>query len=389
MILKTIGKNLGIGSGHAGDYNYRAWCCRRRSFSWKSLVILVAFLLGEVRGVCGDSLVCFELRSTNRLVQSAVLQIPANTTARFGFESNNRFGELAFSQGCLLQIEGRTFVKYQADFDSQAYSWPEGYLATNQYFMSIWNARSFPQASQWRGLINYGYAKTIRGPASVSFFCRRAELRGTVYVTTDGFPVSSFYTQKILSPKDAPFRLVIPSNSLGGVDLDTYGEQSPVAASVSGSRGQFIFTNQITYSNGLKFPVALYENKERSTFFGESSATNEPSSVVTWAKISKPSNSRTVGISYLGPATITYAYTNATDASSFARLRYYISPANIAYNNLLAKAEPLKIKGEEEFRPQRLVLERSSDGKKWTKALGGVLTNSVDEATYRLRLEQI
>jgi len=378
---------MGISFSRAEEHGRIVWCCLRQSFTWKSSVILTVLLLGEVRGVCGDSLVCFELRSTNRLVQSAVLQIPANTTASFGFESNNRFGELAFSQGCLLQIEGRTFVKYQADFDSQAYSWPGGYLATNQYFMSIWNARNFPEASQWRGLINYGYSKNIRGPASISFFCRRAELRGTVYVSTDRFPVSSFYTQRILTPKDTPFRLVIPSNSIGGVDLDTYGEQSPLETMTTGSRGQFTFTNEITYSNGLKFPITLGDNKQKLwPRFLEGSGTNESSSVVTWATIGKPGNSRNVEISYLGPATITYAYTNTADIFSFARLRYYISPANITYNNFLAKTEPLKIKGEEKFQMQRLVLERSADGKKWVKASGGVLNDSLDEASYRIRL---
>lgn len=350
-------------------------------FRFILLWVIVVFSLG-FDGFSQDSLVCYEISSRSNLVQSSPLQIPAGMTASISFESNNRQGEMAFSQGCLLQIEGRTFVKYQADYRLS--------YTNDSVLSAIWARREFAffssdPESKAKNL------HSVRGPCTISFFCKSAAMKGTVYLAPD-LTGSRYYTNKLFRASEGSFRIVLPPNTIADIsDHEYYGSQSPAQTVLSGQGNQFSSTNILAWTSNVKNKLPRDEPKDYGSFQDPGTWTNVPSRVVTWAKIWSASSNggRTVYRKYIGPATITYTYTNRSDVNSFTRLRYYISPVSISYNNLFSKNTSFPKEGIDFFKNKRLVLEKSKDGKKWVQAPGGILTNTIEQASYRFRLEQI
>lgn len=334
-----------------------------------------------------DSLVCFEIISRTNLVQSAPLFVPAGTIASIDFESNNQSGELAFSQGFLVQLYGRSFVKYQAPT-----SYIDSYTNSDPALREIWRKRAFSNAiSQYTG---YQYAVSTGkypGPCTISFFCTKSALRGAVYLQPDS-AASAYYTNKLLTAAEGTFSIRLPANTLADIqDSEVYGPQKLVKNKVSGFGNRFSPTNRLNWPTNIWSRDSLQPSGPvmNTWLYSSSSGKTTNSRVVSWATVNWQSNGRSVWPLNFGPATITYTYTNRADTNSFTVLRYYISPANYSLSNSSYARADLVPWENAHPKPYVLVLEKSTDGKKWIQVQEATLTNTIQEATFRIRHKEI
>lgn len=321
------------------------------------LVMIAAATLSK--GLCRDSLAVFEINSTGRLVRSAPVQIPLNTQAYIGFESNNTNKALEFNQGFLIDFGGGSVaVQYQGTgFWSH-----EG---TNN-----WLKRSYPNAVTPSSLVlNDG----VRGPCTITFFCQNAAIRGVIYSKPD-FTYASYWTRTLIKPSSSKLTVSIPNRSMGSIKIEQYGSQPPFLLKKSGLANLFVSSNQ--YS-GVGFPG-----------FSDGSNTNYKSSVVSWGTAFEQRSSRDVNARYLGPMTVEISYTNKNDSNNFAFVNSYVSPANYTYNTT-SGVNVVKDDVSSKKQSGRLVFEKSLDQKKWLPAEDMYVTDTGGEAYYRFRLEEL
>jgi len=311
--------------------------------------------------MAGDSLAVFEIKSTGNLVRSAQVSIPANTLVNIGFESNNTNNALIFNQGVLVDFGGGAVaVKYQ---DPQ-------YLQSGQ--TNGYATRSFPNAAVES--LNQFELSGVMGPCTVTFFCKSAALRGSIYSKSD-YKYASYWTKVLIKPSSSKLTVNIPQNYMGDMLQEKYGYQSPSWTKKTGLNNTFVSSNQ--YSG---FGYA-------SPYFYGGSSTSSISSVATWGTVPETKSYRTVNARFLGSMTVDVSYTNKSDTNNFAFIRYYISPANYSYNTT-SGVNVVKDEANPNTKNVRLVFEKSTDNKKWLPADSMYVTEASGQAFYRIRNEE-
>lgn len=322
------------------------------------LLSSILLQLVATSGIAGDSLAVFEIKSTGNLVRSAQVSIPANTLVDIGFESNNTNNALTFNQGVLVDFGGGAVaVKYQ-DPPYLQYGQTNGYAT-----------RSFPNAA----VESFQFAqKGVMGPCTITFFCKSAAVRGSIYSKSD-YKYASYWRSVLIKPSSSKLTLNIPQNYMGDMLEEKYGYQSPSWTKKTGLNNTFVSSNQ--YS-GFASP-----------YFYSSTATSSISSVVTWSTVPETKSYRTVNARFLGPMTVDVSYTNKSDTNNFAFIRYYISPAKYSYNTT-SGVNVVKDDATPNTKNVRLVFEKSTDNKKWIPADSMYVTEISGQAFYRVRNEE-
>ena len=325
------------------------------------LLSLILLQLVATSGIAGDSLAVFEINSTGNLVRSAQVSIPANTLVNIGFESNNTNNALTFNQGVLVDFGGGAVaVKYQ-DTPWLPYGQTNGY-----------DARSYPNAAVYGQFYSYEGYEGVRGPCTISFFCKSAALRGSIYSKSD-YKYASYWTSVLIKPSSSKLTVNIPQNCMGDMLEERYGSQYVSWIKKTGLANSFVSSNQ--YS-GFSSPC----------FYG-ANATSSISSVVTWGTVPETKSYRTVNARFLGPMTVDVSYTNKSDTNNFAFIRYYISPANYSYNTT-SGVNVAKDEVTPNTKNVRLVFEKSTDNKMWIPADSMYVTETSGQAFYRIRNEE-
>jgi hypothetical protein len=310
-------------------------------------------------GIAGDSLAVFEINSTGNLVRSAQVSIPANTLVNIGFESNNTNNALYCNQGVLVDFGGGAVaVKYQ-DSPYLQYGQTNGYAA-----------RSYPNAANANG--QFDRYEGVRGPCTISFFCKSAAVRGSIYSKSD-YRYASYWTSVLIKPSSSKLTVNIPQNCMGGMLEERYGSQYVSWIKKTGLANSFVSSNQ-------------YSGFFSPGFYGGSN-TPSTSSVVTWDTVPETKSYRTVNGSFLGPMTVDVSYTNKSDTNNFAFIRYYISPANYSYNTT-SGVNVAKDEVTPNTKNVRFVFEKSTDNKMWIPADSMYVTETSGQAFYRIRNEE-
>jgi len=326
--------------------------------------LLFLFLSGVLNA--GDNLICFEITSSSETVSSAPLSVPENTTVNIEFKTTNTDSSIAFNQGVLIEFPFGKVVRYQA--------FPYTSLSSTQY----WGNREFPDAIMPQ-VANINFDPwTIRGPCTISFFCKKASLLGSLYLKTD-YKYNNYFTTKVFKPSEQSFTFNIPSKNLGYFEISSYGTQAVNQKYTSGSGIEY--PNNIIlspYSGFNSDPPKMYV-----TFYSVDYP-SIPSSVVPWASINYNQNYRQVQPSYCGPANIKFEYTNTSDTSSFSIIRYYSSPANFGFNtnqNIVGTSN-----SPSNQTSVNLVIERSTDLKNWSSIDTLYVSEVAGKSFYRIRV---
>ena len=323
------------------------------------LLSSILLQLVATSGIAGDSLAVFEIKSTGNLVRSAQVTIPANTLVNICFESNNTNNALTFNQGVLVDFGGGAVaVKYQ-DPPYLQYGQTNGYAT-----------RSFPNAAveSYFQFANSG----VMGPCTITFFCKSAAVRGSIYSKSD-YKYASYWRSVLIKPSSSKLTLNIPQNYMGDMLEEKYGYQSPSWTKKTGLNNTFVSSNQ--YS-GFASP-----------YFYSGTGTSSISSVVTWSTVPETKSYRTVNARFLGPMTVDVSYTNKSDTNNFAFIRYYISPAKYSYNTT-SGVNVVKDDATPNTKNVRLVFEKSTDNKEWIPADSMYVTEISGQAFYRVRNEE-
>ena len=326
------------------------------------LLSSILLQLVATSGIAGDSLAVFEIKSTGNLVRSAQVTIPANTLVNIGFESNNTNNALNCNQGVLVDFGGGSVaVKYQ-DFIYRS-----GQANDNGF-----DNRSYRNAAPIPPPSNPLELSGVMGPCTITFFCKSAAVRGSIYSKSD-YKYASYWRSVLIKPSSSKLTVNIPQNYMGDMLEEKYGYQSPSWTKKTGLNNTFVSSNQ--YS-GFASP-----------YFYSSTATSSISSVVTWSTVPETKSYRTVNARFLGPMTVDVSYTNKSDTNNFAFIRYYISPAKYSYNTT-SGVNVVKDDATPNTKNVRLVFEKSTDNKKWIPADSMYVTEISGQAFYRVRNEE-
>ena len=351
------------------------WCLINEMRLGLSHLGIMTIILIPFKGFCGDSLFCFEISSSGDLVQSAPIDVPAGIVIYIGFDTTNTSSELVFSQGYIVETNGKKIVKYQSNYSS-GYSGNSSYYS---YIINPYNNRPFPDASE------NNVSNPIFGPCTIKFFCKNSALRGMIYMKTDN-TYTYYYQTKILNPSETSFTINVPQNNIAGATVWNFGLQNAQRSMVSGSGN--IFSNNshssITNPYGTSGPPYNDVPTLYIANFTEWNSVTTNSSVVSWAKISEIQSSRSVGAPYIGPCNITYKYTNSSDQCSFSIIKYYISPANFTYNSTTGSNNTSN--SPVVYKNVNLILERSTDLQNWNAIDTILVTETSGKAFYRIKI---
>ena len=323
------------------------------------LLSSILLQLVATSGIAGDSLAVFEIKSTGNLVRSAQVTIPANTLVNIGLESNNTNNALTFNQGVLVDFGGGAVAVKYRDPPWLPYGQTNGYAA-----------RSYPNAAVVYG--QFPDYEGVRGPCTISFFCKSAAVRGSIYSKSD-YKYASYWESVLIKPSSSKLTVNIPQNYMGDMLEERYGSQYVSWIKKTGLANSFVSSNQ---HSGYAPPG----------FYGGSS-TSSISSVVTWGTAPETKSYRTVNAGFLGPMTVDVSYTNKSDTNNFAFIRYYISPAKYSYNTT-SGVNVVKDEATPNSKNVRLVFEKSTDNKKWLPADSVYVTETSGQAFYRIRNEE-
>jgi hypothetical protein len=326
------------------------------------------------KGFCSDSFICFEINSSADLVQSAPIDVPAGTVISIGFETTNTSSEFVFSQGYVIEANGKKIVKYQSDY-SIAYNGNPSYYS---FITTPYNNRPFPDAAE------NTFNNLIYGPCTIKFFCKNSALRGMVYIKTDN-TYTYYYQSKILNPNETSFTINVPQNNIAGVNVWNFGLQSVQKGMVSGSGNTFSNKSLTSIVNPYGTGGPPYNNEPTlNAYFSEVTTQTTNSSVVSWARIGEIQSSRTVSAPHIGPCTITFKYTNSSDLYSFSIIKYYTSPANYTYNSTSGSNN--NSNAPVVYKNVNLILERSTDLQNWSAIDTILVTETAGKAFYRIKI---
>jgi len=326
--------------------------------------LLLLFFSGFLNA--GDNLLCFEITSSSETVFSAPLSVPENTSVNIEFKTTNTDSSAAFNQGVLIEFPFGKVVRYQA---------PYPYTGMTS---TPWSNRELPEAAIAQ-VANLNFDPyTIRGPCTISFFCKKASLLGSLYLKTD-YKYNNYFTTKIFKPSEQSFTFNIPSQNLGVCETCSYGTQAVNQKYTSGSGIEY--PNSITlnpYTGFISDPPKIYVSLNSGDY------PSIPSSVVPWASINYNQNYRQVQPTLCGPANIKFEYTNTSDTSSFTIIRYYLSPANFGFNSNQTVVGTSNSPSNQTS--VNLVIERSTDLKNWSSIDTLYVSEVAGKSFYRIRV---